>query len=128
MISEFIFFYILLIHFLADFGLQTHEQATNKGVGDSFVNYWLFYLVGTYSLIWLLAMLAVRQTYGLTEIGCLYFSLTTFICHYITDWSTSRIGKPFWEKKDFHNGFVIVGFDQILHYIQLYFTFKYLVL
>jgi hypothetical protein len=129
MISEFTFFYILLIHYLADFGLQTHEQATNKGVGNSFFNKWLFYHVGVYSLIWLLAMITIKDTsYSLTWWGCFYFSTITFVCHYITDWCTSRVGKNFWLKNDFHNGFVIVGFDQILHYIQLYLTFKYIVL
>ena len=39
--------------------------------------------------------------------------------HWVTDFLTSRIGKPFWDKGDFHNGFVVVGFDQVLHYIQL---------
>ena len=29
--------FMLLIHFLADFGLQTHEQATKKGEGTSFL-------------------------------------------------------------------------------------------
>lgn len=128
MISEFIFFYILLIHYLADFSLQTNDQALNKGDGHLFFNKWLFYHVGTYSLIWLLAIVGISQMYNLNGWDCLYFTLITFICHYITDWSTSRIGKPFWEKKDYHNGFAIVGFDQILHYIQLYFTFKYFLL
>ena len=31
MVLEFVFIYILIIHFLADFGLQTHEQAVGKG-------------------------------------------------------------------------------------------------
>lgn len=49
--------FILLIHFLADFGLQTHEQATKKGEGKSLFNKWLFYHVGVYTLIWSIAYL-----------------------------------------------------------------------
>ena len=117
--TEQLFLWILVIHFLADFGLQTHEQATLKGSS----NKWLFYHVGVYSLIWLICSLIF---FG--EIwNAILFSLITFIFHYATDWTTSRIGKPFWEKKDLHNGFVIVGFDQVLHYIQLYYTFKYVI-
>lgn len=122
MTFDFLFIYILLIHFLADFGLQTHEQATGKGVGPKFINKQLFYHVGVYSLIWLIATIPVLE-YNLRFIP---FVMITFTCHYLTDWCTSRIGKPYWEKGDYHNGFVIVGFDQILHYLQLYFTFKLL--
>lgn len=116
--ADFIFIYILLIHFLADFILQTTYQATNKGVGKKFLNLPLFYHVGVYSIVWLIATIPVLGY------NFILFAIITFICHYLTDWCTSRIGKPYWEKGDFHIGFVIVGFDQILHYLQLYFTFK----
>jgi len=128
MLNEFLFFYMLIVHFLADFALQTNDQALNKGAGHSFFNKWLFYHVGTYTLIWFFSILAISQMYNLTIWGCVYFSTITFICHYITDWVTSRVGKPFWSKQDYHNGFAVVGFDQILHYTHLYFTFKYFLL
>lgn len=110
---------ILLIHFLADFGLQTNEQATQKSVD----NKQLAYHVGVYSAVWLIA--------GISILGkvdkAIAFAMITFICHFLTDYVTSRIGKPYWEKKDLHNGFVIVGFDQILHYAQLFLTYIWLV-
>lgn len=116
---EQLFLFILLIHYLADFGLQTHDQAINKSTSHK----WLFYHVGVYSLIWLIA----SYIYFMDIEKAIHFSLITFVCHYITDYATSRIGKPFWKGgKDLHNGFGVVGFDQILHYIQLYYTFKFL--
>ena len=111
MISFTTLVFVLLIHFLADFGLQTHEQATNKSTSLK----WLTYHVGVYSIMWLLASWVYFDDFRLG----LIFSTITFICHWITDYATSRIGKPFWDKQDFHNGFVVVGFDQVLHYIQL---------
>jgi hypothetical protein len=111
-----VFIFILLIHFLADFGLQTHQQATLKSSEEKF----LFYHVGVYSLIWLVAILA----YGFKLYSAFTFSFITFVFHYMTDWITSRVGKPFWKNDDFHNGFVVVGFDQLLHYIQLIYTWK----
>lgn len=113
--NDFLFVYMILIHYLADFGLQTSQQAENKSSDDLF----LFYHVGVYSLTWLLA-LSPLLGFG----NALVFSLLTFLCHYWTDYFTSRIGKPFWAKKDFGNGFKTVGFDQMLHYIQLYYTLK----
>ena len=116
MVNERIFILMLIIHFLADFCLQTNEQAVMKGISNKF----LFYHVGAYSLMWLIASYAIF----LNIYAAVIFSIVTFICHFITDYFTSRIGKPFWEKKDFHNGFVVVGFDQILHYLQMFYTFK----
>ena len=116
MITFQLFLFILVMHFLADFALQTHEQATGKSTSIK----WLTYHVGVYSIIWLLTAWFYFDDFRIAMI----FATITFICHWLTDYITSRIGKPFWDKGDFHNGFVVVGFDQILHYIQLYLTLE----
>ncbi len=115
-----VFIFILLIHFLADFGLQTYEQSQKKSESDVF----LFYHVGVYSLIWVLALCGYPD---ISINSIINFTIITFLFHFITDWITSRVGKPFWEKQDFHNGFVVIGFDQLLHYTQLLFTWKYFI-
>jgi hypothetical protein len=117
-LTEQLFIFILLIHFLADFALQTDEQAKGKSTSLS----WLTKHVGVYSIIWLMASWFYFDNF----LPALYFATITFVAHWCTDFITSRIGKPFWDKGDYHNGFVVVGFDQVLHYIQLYYTFKYL--
>lgn len=116
MMTEQLFLMILLIHFLADFGLQTHDQATKK----SYDNKALMQHVGVYSIIWFFAVLMYTGSFLISTA----FALVTFATHYATDYWTSRISKPFFEKGDFHNGFVVVGFDQMIHYVTLYFTFK----
>lgn len=118
MINLQLVFGILLVHFLADFALQTHEQSTRKSTS----NLYLTYHVGVYTIIFgLFAMIYTKSV----EFA-IWFSVITFLFHFMTDYLTSRIGKPFWEKKDFHNGFVVVGFDQLLHYGQLILTYKLL--
>ena len=107
--------FLLVIHFLADFALQTHEQASNKSTS----NKWLFYHVGTYSLIWLLAMYSYIDIFS----EALIFACITFVFHFATDYITSRLAKKFFDVKDYHNGFVVVGFDQLLHIIQLVYTY-----
>lgn len=114
--TEQIFILGLIIHFLADFALQTKDQAEKKSISIA----WLSHHVSVYSLIWLLVILP----FGLV-LAC-KFAFITFICHFVTDYCTSRLGKPFWEAGDYHTGFVVVGFDQILHYIQLYYTYTLL--
>jgi hypothetical protein len=53
----------------------------------------------------------------------LWFSTLTFIFHWSTDYVTSRLNSKLWAKGDVHNFFVSVGFDQVLHYAQLFLTY-----
>lgn len=113
------FFVLMLItHFLADFALQTHEQASKKS------HDWnaLTFHVATYSIIWLFMSWIYFQDMN----SALYFTCITFIAHFCTDAITSRISKRFFDKKDIHNGFVTVDFDQVLHYIQLWLTYDFI--
>jgi len=119
MVSELLIIYILLVHYLGDFPLQTQEQALEKSTNDKM----LFYHTGTYSLIWWIAASILFNNIFFAFV----FALITFSAHSVTDAITSRIGKIFWDKKDTHNGFVVVGFDQILHYLQLYYTYKLII-
>jgi len=107
--------FLIIVHFLADFALQTHNQATKK----SSSNLYLTYHVGTYALTWFFAMWAYNGSW----LMALNFSIITFMAHWVTDYTTSRISKKFFEAQDYHNGFVVVGFDQVLHYAQLLVTY-----
>ena len=42
--------------------------------------------------------------------------------HFVTDAITSRITGYFWAKNDAHNFFVVIGFDQMIHYFCLFGT------
>lgn len=107
-----------LLHWLADFALQTHWQATNKSK-----DLWaLAKHVGSYSIVWFL----YSWTLFLNPWHCIAFAVTTFFFHFLTDLITSRYTKECFEEGDYHNGFVVIGFDQILHYIQLLVTYEFL--
>lgn len=107
--------FILLIHFLADFALQTHWQASNKSTNFIALNQHVF----SYSIIWLIASyIWFESEYALL------FWLITYTAHLATDFFSSKASKHFFDKEDYHNGFVIIGIDQVAHYIQLIFTFK----
>jgi general stress protein CsbA len=107
--------FILLIHFLADFALQTHWQASNKSTSFKALNQHVF----SYSLIWLIASYIWFEN----SLACLFW-LITYTAHLATDFFSALAAKRFFDQKDYHNGFVIVGIDQVAHYIQLIFTFK----
>ena len=112
-----LFIEILLIHFLADFGLQTHEQANKKGEGKSFWNIYLFRHVLTYTLVWFVWLICHCTDSEQVILGTVF----VFVTHYITDWITSRLSKPLFASENYHDGFVIIGADQVAHYLSLIF-------
>ena len=122
-------FIIIFIHWVADFVLQTDWQAQNKSKN----NYALLSHTSNYSLVWLLPMCLV---FGVMKEGAttkwivwttLYFSIITFFAHTITDYFTSRLNSKLWSEGKVHYFFVSVGFDQVLHYGQLFLTYYFLI-
>lgn len=119
-------FTILIIHWIADFVFQKETWAKNKS------KKWDALLIHTitYSFIWLCAALII-DLYTMLKINIWYFEvyqvqmfvLITFITHTITDYFTSRLNSKLWAKGKTHLFFVSIGFDQILHYIQLFTTY-----
>jgi len=106
--------FMLLIHWLADFVLQTHNQATKKSTS------WKALLGHTlsYAGVWFVAL-----SFFFPAAPIIIFVAITFVAHTITDYITSREAVKLHKKGDIHNFFVVIGFDQILHYAQLLITF-----
>ena len=121
-------FVVLLTHWVADFILQTDKQAKGKSKNWSD----LLEHTSTYSIAWvfvsclLIGYITKTQTTSWYVIHALLFGLITFICHTLTDYFTSRLNARLWAKGDTHNFFVSIGFDQLLHYIQLFLTLYFL--
>ena len=121
MMSLFTIFSIIIIHWFADFVLQTHWQATNKSKDNEALTLHVL----SYSTVWLL----VANVYSIITgnyLVLVFFPIITFICHWVTDYFTSRLNAKLWAKGDIHNFFVSIGFDQVLHYVQLFLTFYFL--
>lgn len=124
-------FSIIFIHWIADFIMQDEKWALGKSKN------WTDLLSHTYaySVIWMI----IGSILKLTDIvywnpGALsLFVLITFVAHTATDYFTSRIvSKKFAEGKygssiPNFGAFTIIGFDQVLHYLQLFGTYYLLV-
>lgn len=117
-----------MIHWFADFVMQTDKQAKGKS------NNWndLISHTLTYSLIWFIPLfIVIFSGYTREEVGwsqwTLLFIPITFIFHTITDYFTSRLNSKLWIEGKVHNFFVSIGFDQVLHYVQLFLTYWFIV-
>ena len=105
MIDIKIIFLIIMLHWFADFILQTSWMAQNKSKD----NFALSVHVFVYSIPFMV-------------IGFWYAILNGFL-HFCIDYFTSRITSNLWSKGDVHNFFVIIGLDQSLHFICLFGTY-----
>lgn len=109
-------FSIIIVHWFADFVLQTDKQAKGKSKN------WKDLLSHTfnYSLtFWCFAVIAFNGNL----IKACYFYVITLVLHTITDYFTSRLNSKLWEQGKVHYFFVSIGFDQVLHYVQLFTTY-----
>lgn len=110
-------YYLLALHYLADFPFQIRWMANNKSHNQ-------------------LALLAHILTYGSVLTAGLYYlmpetvPLSTFImfiafnvvCHYVTDSITSKITSFLWKKQQIYLFFSTIGFDQLVHTCTLIFS------
>lgn len=125
-------FSIIIIHWFADFLMQDEKWALGKSKS------WHDLLSHTfvYSMIWWFPILIIALSFqssnelisDVMDKGAL-FILITFIFHTITDYFTSRIVSKQFANKEYGSSipnlgaFTTIGFDQVLHYIQLFGTY-----
>ena len=124
-------FIIIVIHFVADFIFQDGEWGATKSKS----NIALLNHVATYTTFWVFGSCILFGIYSpehTTEwyvTHSIIFAIITFIIHFSQDYITSRITSKGFENKNYITGipnfgaFTVIGFDQVLHYAQLFLTF-----
>lgn len=122
MIVYFFIFGILFIHWVADFIYQADEDAKGKSTS---LKHLLSHTI-TYSLFWFVPVYVLCMVDILPMVFFL-FPVVTFVAHTITDYFTSKWTSRLYKEGRTHDFFVAIGFDQLLHYIQLLGTFFILV-
>ena len=109
--------WLMFCHWFCDFCLQTEDQAKNKS--SNFRK--LIEHTSMYSVVMLITSLLV-----FTQQQALLFGVSCFILHTATDYVSSKFSKIKYQKGQM-NGLLgfwsIVGFDQFLHFVQIYLTY-----
>ena len=109
---------LLTFHWVADFILQTHWQASNKSKDNDA----LFRHVAVYTVtMWVGSMVI----FGPIPATLLFAGLNGSL-HYATDYVTSRFTSRLYAESRIHDFFVIVGLDQLIHQITLAATMVWL--
>jgi len=112
---------ILLVHWFADFVMQSDEEARNKHKNiERLVDHTF-----SYSATWFFVSMAIMFVWNLPP-KFLWFAPITFVFHTLTDYYTSKINHSYYRRNRIHSFFVSVGFDQWLHYVQLFLTYWWL--
>lgn len=107
MISVSVVLFMMFVHWIADFRHQTDEMARGKSKS----NYWLSVHAGIYTAIMALGACVFIPTFW-AWVAWVAFNGAA---HWVTDYFTSRASSKYFAVGDYHNGFVVVGFDQWIH-------------
>lgn len=116
-ISIFTVMWMAIIHWEADFSMQTPEMAMNKSKS----NYWLTLHAVVYTgvtlLFWRFFIFHPAHSYLISD----YFKFSGFIfsTHWITDYITSRQTGRLYKEGKYHEFFAMIGLDQVCHLVQL---------
>jgi len=123
--------FILFIHWVADFLLQTENMATKKSTS----NYWLTQHVLAYAVGIIPIGLLVFFMGHVTWAGAILWVVLNSGLHWLTDYYTSRWTSQLYATKNFYNPnkyfkyfnfpafFSVIGLDQIIHYSCLFITY-----
>lgn len=106
-------------HYIFDFICQTRWQAENKYNNiEALSNHVIVYSWGmdfATSLFLYGCGVSLSGSIFCGGLSWCYFALT----HFVTDFITSKISHNYFSKKDYHMGFVIVGIDQLIHFLTI---------
>lgn len=112
------FVMLLVLHWIADFLLQTRWMATNKSSRLD--------ALGLHVAVYTTALgLGAIVIFGAIE-AVLWFAAANGVLHFATDFVTSRITSKLWKEQRIHGFFLVVGLDQLIHQVTLAATMAWL--
>ena len=116
--------FILLVHWVSDFVLQTHHMSTRKSSSNYYLT--MHVVVYTFATIVMWSVVFPFTTIHISSLGIWLSFAAIFTTHWVTDYFTSRWTSRLYKEERYHDFFVVIGFDQVLHYTQLLLIFNYL--
>ena len=128
---------IVFAHWVSDFVLQSGWMANNKSKNwRALLAHVATYTASMTVLMFIMAILLSDTVIKFNMINGIILAMTPSaymawillngVLHLITDAITSRITYKLWGRSKMHDFFVVVGFDQMIHYTCLFVTLWYM--
>ena len=116
---------LLFAHFFADFVVQPEKLADNKWYSNKALGiHVLLYTASLFLISWLF-LVTVPDLFLWSAL--LIWSIVNGMFHFIVDYATSRDMKMYRDEKDYRMFFIMLGFDQMVHYAVLAVTYSILI-
>lgn len=104
---------VIVLHWIGDFVFQSDWMAQNKSKSNKALSLHVL----AYTSVFFVILLPLFSFSNLIS----YLAVNAAL-HFVVDHFTSQITARLWAKGDRHNFFVVIGFDQLLHYMCLILT------
>jgi hypothetical protein len=126
---DYVTFYIIVaalaIHFIADFIFQSDKMAKGKSKDNRvlFEHCWLYSIIVStmgFVFIYPISFYGVFENYKFGSFIPTLFLVYLTGTHFGTDWITSRISSKLYSQGKIHLFFVVIGLDQLIHFITLF--------
>lgn len=110
------FLYLLVLHYIGDFVLQSYSMSVNKSKSNKALGTH----VGIYTVVLFIGSppLAIGLMIPNGQL-VIFWVLGNGLAHFATDYVTSRINARLWAAKRVHGFFVSIGADQLIHSLTL---------
>lgn len=115
---------LIVAHYLGDWLLQSDWMALNKSKSNLALGVHVLVVTLVYGF-WATYHLPVVQD-NPRELQLGLFVGICFLTHFVTDWITSRVNAILWQRELRHWFFCMIGLDQVIHYVTLALTIRYL--
>lgn len=119
---------LFILHWIGDFVLQSHKVATEKSKDEVILTWHVLVYTTTVAIGYPLTGVLLNTLFGVWLPSPILwaFAPVTFGLHFITDRFTSRWTAALWKQQRWHDFFVVVGLDQLIHIVSLTLTFFFL--
>lgn len=127
MITYYTIITILFCHWLFDFFFQSDDMSKNKSkCNEALMNHVATYTIGLLIIVLLNYMVFLDGSFLQFIISMIGFVFINSVAHFTTDYVTSRASSALYKEERYHDFFVVIGVDQMIHYITLFGTFIWL--
>lgn len=107
--------YLLLAHFLSDFGTQNQYIALNKSSSNKILSVHIALLSAVLFLMFL-PIVTLKIAIVLTIING--------FMHFVTDYITSRLTKKYYQENRMFAFWKVIGIDQLIHTVTLLLSYS----